>query len=412
VIGDVVHVGQVRGEGAPGRFTGGDGDRSRGVAAGIPGIDSYARATALGAIQASGGNASAAVAVAAGETTGRTFAAHLSDVYNIADHGALGDAVSDTIAMSKAVAYAAANPGTHILIPDGSWAFTVSTSYGFQIPSFTTVEGEDQAATILTWNDTAGDDPFTAASNTSSTRTADITFQEFTVKGSWGTATGSVAAYAIGNAPFIPANTDGLTFFHITSEYSRGFGISARGSTAVTVHDSHTRYTLSDAINLSQCSDVSVDNNHIEHTDDDSISVHSDIYDTLGVRRNIDITGNHIFDAQGIDVLAARQANISNNTLDTVRQTVISVTTIAPGTTYRQPASSRRTSVSSRPTASALSFRQGTVANCSPPACRNTSRSSLPISSSVSMQSARKPGVSTTTRRMPAAAHFLIFGSV
>jgi len=257
----------------------------------------------------------------------------LSDVYNIADHGALGDAVSDTIAMTKAVAYAAANPGTHILIPDGSWAFTVSTSYGFQIPSFTTVEGEDQAATILTWNDTAGDYLFTAASSTSAIRTADITFQEFTVKGSWGTATGSVAAYATGNTPFIPANTDGLTFFHITSEYSRGFGISARGSTAVTVHDSHTRYTFSDAINLSQCSDVSVDNNHIEHTDDDSISVHSDIYDTLGVRRNIDITGNHIFDAQGIDVLAARQANISNNTLDTVRQVVISVTTIVPGTT-------------------------------------------------------------------------------
>ena len=304
-----------------------------GPSSGSPSVDAVARAAALGAIQAAGGNASAAIAVAPGETTGRTFAARLSDVYNIAEHGALGDAVSDDLAMNKAIAYATVNPGTHILMPDGTWAFTVSTSNGFQIPSFTTVEGEDQAATILTWNDTAGDYLFTAASNTSSTRTADITFQEFTVKGTWGTAVGSITAYALGNAPFIPTNTDGLTFFHITSEYSRGFGISARGSTAVTVHDNHTRYTDSDAINLSQCSDVSVDNNHIEHTDDDSISVHSDIYDTLGVRRNIDIVGNHIVDAQGIDVLAARQANISDNTLDTVRQTVISVTTTTAGST-------------------------------------------------------------------------------
>ena len=298
---------------------------------GLTSIDLVARATALGAIQAAGGNASSAIAVAAGETTGRTFAARLSDIYNIADHGAMGDAVSDDIAMNKAIAYATANPGTHILIPDGSWNFAVSAANGFQIPSFTTVEGEDQAATILTWNDTAGDYLFTAASNTGSTRTADIAFQEFTVKGTWGTAAGGMSAYALANAPFIPSGVDGLTFFHVTSEYSRGFGISARNSTAVTVHDSHTRYTDSDAINLSQCSDVSVDNNHIEHTDDDAISVHSDIYDTLGVRRNIDITGNHIIDAQGIDVLAARQANISDNTLDSVRQSAISVTTTQPG---------------------------------------------------------------------------------
>ena len=251
------------------------------------------------------------------------------DVYNIADYGAAGDATSDNSALNLALTYAGLHPGTQILIPTGTWAFSVDSSngYGFKIPSFTTLTGEDQNATTITWNDTAGVYLFSATSNTSAARTTSITFQNFTVKGTWGTATNGYTAYQIGNAPFLPTGVDGLTFDHITSEYSRGFGISARGSTNVTVRDSHTLQTFSDAINLSQTSNASINNNFIEHTDDDAISVHSDIYDTWGVRRHIEITGNHIFDAQGIDVEAARQANISDNTLDSIRQVGISVVT-------------------------------------------------------------------------------------
>ncbi len=296
------------------------------------GAAAYSDSRIVGALQTGGGDASGTILVASGETTGRTQFARLSDVYNIADHGARGDAASDTAAMNKAIAFAAANPGTHIYIPQGTWPLTAGTSTGFAIPSSTTVEGADQSATIVTWNDTSGYNLFTSAGTTSA-RASDIRFQKFTVQGSWNPATANPvpanASSSYGN-PFIPANVDGLTFFRITSENSHAFSISARTSTEVSVQNDNVRWGVSDGINLSECADVSVTDNTIEHTDDDSISIHSDIYDSWGVRRDLNITGNRIFDSQGIRVLSARQANISGNTLDTVRQQGINVQTVAP----------------------------------------------------------------------------------
>ena len=296
------------------------------------GAAAYSDSRIVGALQMNGGDASRTILVASGETTGRNQSARLSDVYNIADHGARGDAASDTAAMDKAIAFAAANPGTHIAIPQGTWPLTASTSAGFAIPSATTVEGADQSATIITWNDASGYNLFTSA-GTASARASDIRFQKFTVQGSWNPATANPTpvnpSASYGN-PFIPANVDGLTFFRITSQNSHAFSISARASTEVSVQDSNVRWGVSDGINLSECAEVSVTGNTIEHTDDDSISVHSDIYDSWGVRRDLNITGNRIFDSQGIRVLSARQANISGNTLDTVRQQGINVQTVAP----------------------------------------------------------------------------------
>ena len=296
------------------------------------GAAAYSDSRIVGALQTGGGDASRTILVASGETAGRTLSARLSDVYNIADHGARGDAASDTAAMNKAITFATANPGTHIFIPQGSWPLTAGTSAGFAIPSSTTVEGADQSATIITWNDTSGYNLFTSAGTTSA-RASDIRFQNFTVQGSWNPATAnptpSNPSTGYGN-PFIPANVDGLSFFRITSENSHAFSISARTSTEVSVQNNNVRWGVSDGINLSECADVSVTDNTIEHTDDDSISVHSDIYDSWGVRRDLNITGNRIFDSQGIRVLSARQANISGNTLDTVRQQGINVQTVSP----------------------------------------------------------------------------------
>ena len=302
-------------------------------AVGLPGgAAAYSDGRIAGAVQMGGGDASGTILIAAGETAGRTQSARLSDVYNIADHGARGDAASDTAAMNKAIAYATANPGTHVYIPQGRWPLIAAGSAGFAVPSNTTIEGADQSATVVTWNDPAGYNLFTSA-GTPAARAADIRFQNFTVQGSWNPATASVTpanpSGSYGN-PFIPANVDGLSFFRITSENSHAFSISARTSTEVSVQNDNVRWGVSDGINLSECADVSVTDNTIEHTDDDSISVHSDIYDSWGVRRDLNITGNRIFDSQGIRVLSARQANISGNTLDTVRQQGINVQTVSP----------------------------------------------------------------------------------
>ncbi len=303
------------------------------------GAAAYSDSRIVGAVQMGGGDASGTILVASGETIGRTQSVRLSDVYNIADHGARGDAASDTAAMNKAIAYATASPGTHIYIPQGTWPLNAATSAGFAIPSSTTVEGADQSATIVTWNDASGYNLFTSAGTTTA-RASDIRFQNFTVQGSWNPTTASAVpanpSSSYGN-PFIPANVDGLTFFRITSENSHAFSISARTSTEVNVQNDTVRWGVSDGINLSECADVSVTDNMISHTDDDSISVHSDIYDSWGVRRDLNITGNRIFDSQGIRVLSARQANISGNTLDTVRQQGINVQTVTPnGSSFQE----------------------------------------------------------------------------
>ena len=280
-----------------------------------------------------------------GQSYAARFGVLLNGVANLAAFGALGDATSDNAAMAKAIAYAAAHAGTHILIPTGTWAFTVLSptatgnngGYGFELPSSTTLEGADQNATTLTWNDTNSAYLFSATSNASGGgRATNIMFRNFTVSGTWGTAVASsstgaaAAAWDLGQAPFIPTNVDGLTFDHITSENSRGYGISARSVTDFVVSNSHTIRTFSDAINADGASVASITNNLIEHTDDDAVSIHSYLTDTWGVRRGIQITGNHIFDAQGIDVLSARQANISGNTIDTFRQACISLSTLLP----------------------------------------------------------------------------------
>ncbi len=327
---------------------GSGGATSYGTTAGTAAQGNDSRIT--GAVQANGGNAGNAVVVAPDTSFAQAIAARLNDHYNIAEHGALGDATSDNKAMTAAVAWATSNPGTHILIPDDlpgttSWAFTVLSptatgnngGYGFEIPSFTTVEGEDQNATVVSWNDTNGAYLFSATSNASGGgRASNIMFRNFTVTGTWGTAVASsstgaaAAAWDLGQAPFIPTNVDGLTFDHVTSENSRGYGISARSITGLVVANSHTLRTFSDAINMDGASDASIIDNHIEHTDDDAISVHSYLTDTWGVRRDLQITGNHIFDAQGIDVLSARHANISANTIDSFRQACISLSTLLP----------------------------------------------------------------------------------
>ncbi len=303
------------------------------------GVAAYSDGRIVGARQTRGGDANGTILVASDETIGRTQSARLSDVYNIADHGARGDAASDTAAMNKAITFATGNHGTHIFIPQGTWPLTAGTSAGFAIPSSTTVEGADQSATVITWNDTSGYNLFTSAGTTSS-RASDIRFQNFTVRGSWNPTTANPtppnASAGYGN-PFIPANVDGLSFFRVTSENSHAFSISARTSTEVSVQNNNVRWGVSDGINLSECADVSVTDNTIEHTDDDSISVHSDIYDSWGVRRDLNITGNRIFDSQGIRVLSARQANISGNSLDTVRQQGINVQTVSPnGSSFQE----------------------------------------------------------------------------
>lgn len=298
--------------------------------------------TAATAVQSSGGDISATIRKASGESTSRTVAAGLADVYNLADHGALGDATSDTAALNKALTYAGAHPGTHIFLPNGTWAFVVSSSGGFALPSYTTFEGADEFSTILTWNDTNSDSLFTST-GTPTTRAVDVTWQNFAVQGTWGTAvaaqsgvTSASTAYALGNTAIIPANNDGITIEHVASINSRGFGIGTRDSTSVRIKFNFIYQSLSDGINTDGCSDIDISENHLVHIGDDMISSHGYLSDRWGVRRDIRIQDNTGFDTRAIDVISPRHAIISGNRMDHWRQAMISLSNAPSGTSGQE----------------------------------------------------------------------------
>ncbi len=245
--------------------------------------------------------------------------------YRLAEHGADGTAENDNAAMKRALAFAAGNPGTRIVLPSGVTRLDSTADDDFCIPSRTTIEGEDAIDSIVSWNETNGCNLFTTAPTSP---LADIRIQNLTFRGSWDPATDMVGVAS--GSPVFLIGVDGVTLCNVTSEYTRGFGLCVRASTEVAVAGCVVRHTATDGINLSECSNVSVTGCRISHIGDDAISVHSDIFDSFGVRRNLLVSGNHVFDAQGIRVLAARQTVISGNMLDTVLQLGINVQTVAP----------------------------------------------------------------------------------
>ncbi len=261
----------------------------------------------------------------------RTEQQRASDVLSIAELGGKqGDAVSATKAFNLALAYAAKYPGTMIYFGPGNWKLTSPGLGGFPVPSSTVVSGAGRDATFITWNDDAANvNLFTAAlvNNAAS----NITFQNFTVTGQWATLGNATDN---GGYPFQPYNVNALTFDHLAVLYSRVMSIVARQSQDVTASNCRVAYSGRDAINFSSCTNMSVTDNVIEHTDDDGIALHSASSDDWGVRRDMVVTGNRLFDTQEIRLLSARSAVVSGNLLDSVKQAGINVQTVgASGST-------------------------------------------------------------------------------
>ena len=293
---------------------------------------------AVASINGGSSTTGSSLVIAATATASRTLTDRFRDELNILDFdpgAGLGNATADTAALTAAFSLAASSPGTVIRLPARSFTFTVPAgTIGFKLPSKTTLRGAGQAQTLITWNDDNSNTLFGSA-GTSNARASDIVIEDLCITGTGATRT-QASAY-----PILMTYTDGLTIRRCTVEWSRIMGIVARSSTEVIVNNNIVRYSARDGINLTECSLVTISDNAISHTDDDCIAVHSDTTDTWGVRRDLVISGNRIFDTQGIRVLAARQASITGNTMDAVRTMGIDLSTITPnGSTLQEGVSS------------------------------------------------------------------------
>ena len=286
-----------------------------------------------------------------GQTGGGTYLTipqRTGDVWNIADHGALGDAASDSAALNYGLQYAAARASqglaTVVTAPAGTWPLTVSQSQpGFAVPSNTVLEGAANNATVFTWNDhNTGNLPsgqpctttyvnanpgtvcgwslFTSPAPVNGVRNSNVVLRNFAVQGTWGPCSGCSYTGGGNNAIFL-SQIDDVTLDHVTSRYSGAFGMTVRASTNLKLIDPAVLYSASDGINLDDNSGIYATQINVQHTADDCFSAHSDIYDQGGVRRNIELVGGLCFDTHAVDIASAVSTSISDLVVDSFKGT-------------------------------------------------------------------------------------------
>lgn len=273
---------------------------------------------------------SALVYVHDGVTAGGTVLATGLNTLNMTQYSGFGKgkASVDSAAFTAALAVAAAHPGTTILLPVG--VINLTTTSGFVVPAHTTIRGAGMFRTKIVWNDavaTSGNlvpAALFVSAGTTGSHLQDVVLEDFKITGSWATAGVLRSQY-----PIYFQYIDFLTVRRVCSEYSRGMGMTISNCSDVNVQDCLVRYCGQDGIYVNASPNVTVSNNTVVHCDDDGISVHSSTDDVWGVRSNLLITNNRLFDCQGIKVLSARQATISNNNISFCRVHGISVATLS-----------------------------------------------------------------------------------
>lgn len=261
----------------------------------------------------------------------RALSSWKDETRSVGDFGATGDGVADdTAAFVAGVAWLNNTKGRTLFLPAGVYNIA-SLVAPLAIASGATIKGAGMHRTRLVWDDNDQQLNLFTSTGNSGQRAVDIAFEDLTITGGW--ALKGVTSQP-GNYPFLLYYVDGLTFRNVCSEYSRVMGIAARNCTVVTAQNCVVRYAGRDGINFAECANVSILNNIVEHCDDDGIAAHSDTSDPWGVRRNIVISGNRLFDCQGIKVLSARNFAIVGNVVDCCRAQGIMVNTVqADGST-------------------------------------------------------------------------------
>ena len=250
------------------------------------------------------------------EAVGRTLAARAGDVWNLADHQADGTATNDNTALANGMIYAKARGvlGTHILLPNGAWTFSIGTAAGstnFQMEPYTSLEGMSEVGTHIYWNDLTAAS-YLVGSDCSSGSPADMSIRNLTFHGSWGVN----GAYSGSQGPIFMTCGTNFRVQNVASYNAGGFGQVYRDMIGIQADHLTTEYSGSDGVQFEGSSNVDASNLFVAHTGDDCISAHSYPYDAFRVRRNVAIRGFTCFDSGAIDLAGARNALITSGIND------------------------------------------------------------------------------------------------
>jgi polygalacturonase len=260
---------------------------------------------------------------ATGASTARSLAAYFADRVNVKNFGATGDGTTDD-SVAVMAAFAAGRLlsfGAHIYFPTGKYNLaSMTASSTLRVFSGVRVSGDGYANTTLIWND---DDGVSLFRGPSSGRVTDCVLEDFAIRGTQDTR-GNASAY-----PILITACDNIHIRRLLVEKSRVFAIAIRSSKNVTVQDCVIRLCGRDGINIAQATRYIITGNQISNCDDDGIAAHTDATGQESTPNGGVISGNTLFDCQGIKVLGARHCVISDNVLDCVKAQGISVWPVA-----------------------------------------------------------------------------------
>ncbi|MCW3476553.1 right-handed parallel beta-helix repeat-containing protein [Limobrevibacterium gyesilva] len=276
-------------------------------------------------------DASAATVKPTGATTARSLATRGADRLNVLDFGAVANGTTATAAaINAAITAAAALPmGGEVFLPAGKYRIDMSAA-SVVVKAGVVLRGAGRGKTVLFIDDSKGGGGAGGSnagiSNIGAGATwtpiADVHLRDMTLQGTRGqngqNVTASVFLVQLKNISNV--SVQDCEFLD-----ARGFSLGLVAGSDVMVRGNRVARSNFDSIAVWDVANVTITDNQISMSGDDSISVHSNDATAAPVRSGVVIAGNTISDGPGIHVLGAKTAVISGNVIRRARVSGINV---------------------------------------------------------------------------------------
>lgn len=213
----------------------------------------------------------------------------------------------NTLALQRAVNYCTTNSKA-LFVPAGRYNFPNNSSTNFSIVSGDLVMfGEGKYASVFVYND----DVSTSRRDFFKGTCTNVGLYRMGFESSWG----NDGTYSQRSQLVTITYTGGAVVQDCSFSKSRYMSLILTGGATAHVSACNLYRGVADGIRLTNVKRITVIGNHCESINDDSIAVHITDATPGPIDRSIVIQGNTLVDCQGITVLGAKQANISNNVI-------------------------------------------------------------------------------------------------